>query len=116
MRYLTRGIFRGCCTPFPDPATFSGTREDSSIFAPVSSASPRMALAAVNHFLIELLAVHAVCLPLDVFPLTQGNFTLLSSTMFILQAWTLLGMGIEDRDSWTTLPASWPIQYGFLPL
>ena len=115
MRYLTCGIFRGCCTPFPGPAAFSCTREDSSIFAPVSSASP-WPRQQWNGSSVELSVVYAVRPPLDVFPLTQGKFTLPSSTMYILHAWTLLGTCIEDRDPLTVLLASWLIRYGFKPL
>ena len=63
--------------------------------------------------LVELSVAHAVRLPLDLFPLTQGNFTHPSSTMYNLHVWTLLRTSIKDRDSLTTLPTSWLIRYGF---
>ena len=42
------GFSRAVARLSPDPAAFSGTREDSSVFVPVSSASPGMAQAAVE--------------------------------------------------------------------
>ena len=42
-------------------------------------------------YLIELSIVHAVCLPLNQFPLLQGNWIHSSSQMVNIHAWTLEG-------------------------
>ena len=91
MRYLTLGFSRGVVGLSPDSAANSGTREDSSDFTSSSSVSSRVAQAAVVYSsLVELSVAHAVHLPLDVFPLTQGSFTHLSSTMYNFHTWTLI--------------------------
>ena len=59
--------------------------------------------------LVEL--SHTVHLPLEVFPFLQRNFTHPTSTMFRFHAWTLLGLGIEDRDSLPVLPTFWLSRY-----
>ena len=62
--------------------------------------------------LVELSVTHVVHLPLDQFPLLRENFTHPLSNLFRLHAWTLLGMGLKDRDSLRALPASWLSRYG----
>ena len=78
----------------PNPAAFSGTRESRASLRPFLRRAPAWPRQPWKSSLVELSAVHAVRLALDMFPLKQGNFTLPSLTLFILHAWTLLGMGI----------------------
>ena len=91
--------FPGMLHTFPPTPLLSvalGRTPSSRPFLLLAPAWPRQSR---NSSLMELSVAHAVRLPLDVFPLAQGNFTHRSSTLFNLHAWTLLGMGIEDRDS-----------------
>ena len=98
--------------PFPRLAASSGIREDSSNFALGSVAGPRWAQAAVVQLRGGVVCDAHSTSPFCPISLTQGNFTHPSSTMFNLHAWTLLGTGINDRDSLRVLPDSWLNPYG----
>ena len=116
MRSPHVGFSGGVVHLVTDSAANSGIGEDSSIFTPVLLLAPTWHRQPWYSSLVELSVAQAVRLPLDVFPLMQGNFTYPSFTMYNLHAWTFLGTGIEDRESVTTLPAFGLSRYGFHPL
>ena len=116
--------FPGCCTLYHYPAAFSGSREDSSDFAPGSVSGPHVAQTAVAQ-----LSCGAVCcarstsparaqlccwpwcgarcsFPACSIPSPAGDFHSPIVLLFKLHARTLFGTGLKDRDSLRALPAS----------
>ena len=97
-RFPIRGSSRACCMRFCRLLLTAvlGRIRDSP--RPVLLLAPAWPRQPWYSSLIELSIAHAVRLPLEQYPLLQGNWTHPSSCMFNLHAWTLCGRVLEDRD------------------